>query len=1052
MPHLSSPPLGLSAAIAGLMASLTSAFLPAQAATIQPITIQTAKIQAAKIQTAKIRTAKIQQPEQLRALLVSTPLSTAQASNRLMAQASDSLLTSYEAGVELRSRGQFLEAIEQFQAALEQARALDDRRSASIILNDLGRTSDQMGELAQAIDYYTQALEIAAVLGDPAAESTILNNLGTAHNSLNQYSQALDYYQRSLAIARSIEDRAGVGDTLLNIGTVYYYTGDFANALDFYQQGLSMVRPLGYQQAEGRALSAMGLVYRDQGDYEQAVSYLEQSLPLRQAANDVSGEAVTLSNLGTVYLNLEQYEQAFEVLQQAAAIAQSIGERSLEGTALDSIGAVYHHLGQPQQALDYYQQALALVSAADDQASIGRTLNNLGTLYKDQENYDEALAALEGALAARRETQDLTGAVVTLNNLGTVYDERQNYSTALDYYAQSLELSETLGDRLGQARANNNIGTIYNRVGDYAPALQYYNQALDMLRELNLREGTALSSFNIALVYRDQGNLSGALERVNETLSLVEDIRTDLRSEDFRTSYFATVQNFYQFKIDILMQLHQQQPNQNFDIQALETSEHARARTLIELLGEASVDIRTGVNPQLLSQETRLLDQLRSLEIERQQLLSQAVSPQQLSRLNKRDTDLLSQLDQLKAQIRQSSPGYAALKYPTPLSVSEIQQQVLDRDTVLLQYVLGDEHSYLWVVSQGGVHSYTLPDRATLTAAAETFRTELLRARGTLFRFEQASQALSDLILAPAAEQLRDKRLLVVADGALQYIPFAALAAPSAETYAPLMRQHEIVNAPSASTIAVLRQRPPAAAPKTLAILADPVFSPRDERLTGSAIGQDFFSRGEDGQALAQLMRGFGLEGLQRIPFTRQEADNILELVPEEESAIAFGFDATQDWVTQSPLDQYKIVHFATHGLVDSEHPHLSGLVTALVNPQGEPYPDGFLRLPEIFNLRLNADLVVLSACQTGLGQDIRGEGVIGLTRGFMYAGAQRVAVSLWNVDDRATAELMSEFYRGMLQENLTPTAALRQAQLKMWEQTPTPYLWAAFTLQGEWR
>jgi CHAT domain-containing protein len=334
----------------------------------------------------------------------------------------------------------------------------------------------------------------------------------------------------------------------------------------------------------------------------------------------------------------------------------------------------------------------------------------------------------------------------------------------------------------------------------------------------------------------------------------------------------------------------------------------------------------------------------------------------------------------------------------------------------------------------------------------------------------EAVSKLSQMLLEPVAQQLGNKRLLIVSDGALQYLPFAALPTPPtplikggasqggvSQDLVPLLVEHEIVNLPSASTVAVLRNEPNGRkiAAKAIAVLADPVFGTNDPRLnsnSGQASGTQLENSNVNRRAL-ELSALSANVTFSRLPFTRQEAERILALVPAAQRMQAFDFAANRAIATSRELQNYRIVHFATHGILNTTQPELSGVVLSLVDGKGVP-ENGFLRLHDIFNLNLPAELVVLSACQTGLGEEVRGEGLVGLTRGFMYAGSPRVLVSLWSVDDRATSELMAKFYQKMLQAGVKPAAALRAAQLEMWQQQQwqAPYYWAAFTLQGEWR
>jgi CHAT domain-containing protein len=566
----------------------------------------------------------------------------------------------------------------------------------------------------------------------------------------------------------------------------------------------------------------------------------------------------------------------------------------------------------------------------------------------------------------------------------------------------------------------------------------------------------------------------------------------------------------------------------------------------LESLTEVRADLRQGVDPTLLERE-RYLQQMLNAKAERQARFRDAPAKEtEAKTLAKEISDLTTEFEHVQGQIRARSPRYAALTQPQPLGLQEIQQQVLDDDTLLLEYALGEERSYLWAVTPTTMTSHELPPRAEIGKAAggvydlliarqpkpgetaQQYHARVAQAEG---EYWQKAASLSEMVLGPVAGQLGSKRLLIVAEGALQYLPFGALPKPATEVKSekakgesqkggepgtqaggrrpgveeqrpgaqdhvvPLMVEHEIVSLPSASVMAVLRRetagREPA--PKAVAVLADPVFEADDPRLpavTSSrqpvepepvlpavshvvppssrtktpsgprASASPLPSAASPARPLTELQRALrdvrvtrdGL-AVPRLLSTRQEADAILSVTPPGEGWKAVGFDASRVTATSPELAQYRILHFATHGLINNEHPALSGLVLSLVDEQGRPQ-NGFLRLHDIYNLNLPAELVVLSACNTALGKDVRGEGLVGMVRGFMYAGAMRVVASLWKVDDEATAELMKRFYRHMLQEKMPAAAALREAQIEMWQQKRwrSPYYWAAFTLQGEWR
>jgi CHAT domain-containing protein len=524
-------------------------------------------------------------------------------------------------------------------------------------------------------------------------------------------------------------------------------------------------------------------------------------------------------------------------------------------------------------------------------------------------------------------------------------------------------------------------------------------------------------------------------------------------------------------------------------------SERARARSLLDTLKEANADIRQGVDAALLEREREIQRRLNARAEAQRQLVSQKYSEAQATKMAEEIQRLIEDLQQVETEIKQRNPRYAALMLPRPLTLKEIQTQVLDPETLLLEYSLGEERSYVWAVTSSSSTSLELPKRAEIEKAARRLY-DLLNARNTgdkgetdgerADRIEKseaaipvAAAALSQMVLGPVMGQLGNRRLIIVADDVLHFVPFGVLPVAVGEASSvnrqrratrPLIENHEIVNLPSASTLAVIRGEVAGRnrASKSVVALADPVFMKDDERVrTGKdknllnevlkTVDQSLMGGKSKDRQLVKATEETGVASdgvyVPRLPGTRQEAEQIVAMVPTSERRLALDFAASRETVTSAELSQYRYVHLSTHGLLNSVHPELSGLVFSLVNERGEPQ-DGFLRAHEIFNLKLSPEVVVLSACQTGMGTNIRGEGLVSLTRGFMYAGAPRVVVSLWGVSDLGTTELMVRFYHGMLKEGMRPAAALRAAQVSLMndKRWASPYYWAPFTLQGEWR
>ncbi|WP_261224258.1 tetratricopeptide repeat protein [Ancylothrix sp. D3o] len=872
-------------------------------------------------------------------------------------------------------------------------------------------------------------------------------------NTPQSLPQALERWEKALQLYQTLGERTKKAETLSGMASIYNSMGNKVQSVETYNQALKLYEELNDKIAIADTLNSVGLLNADLGKFDPALEAYQQALSLYKESKDKGGEAYTLNNMGVVYDAKSEYQKALDAYNQALPLWREMGEKGVQATTLNNIGAIYDSLGQYQQALESYNQALEIYQEVGDKTGIPLTLNNLGLVYSNTNQYPAALELYEKALPLWQQTGNKRRKATTLNNIGFVYANTNELEKALDVYNLALPLWQQAGDKRGEASTLNNLGFVYANSGDNSKALNYYNQALTLRREVGDRPKEALTLYRIAIAQREQGNLEEAKKEIELALEIIEDLRTKVDSQELRASFFASKQDYYEFYIDLLMQMHKLYPNKNYQALALQASERGRARSLLEILTQAGAEIRQGVEPELLEKESTLQEQLAALEERRSQLLGGIYKKEQIINISTEITNLLNEYRDVQAQIRETSPRYAALTQPQPLTLAEIQEKVLDKDTVLLEYSLGKERSYLWLVTQDSITSYELPSREKIESLSRQFRDSVMvptlriRRQKTL----QFSRALSEMILQPVAEKLDNKRLLVVSDGALQYIPFAALTkAKQNEDYVPLIVDNELVSLPSASTIGVLRRELAGrkAASKTLAVLADPVFAKNDERVK-EVKSLEFAPLSPANDSTFKALGS----NFKRLPFTRTEAEEILALVPDFEKTKAFGFAANRDLATSAELSNYKIVHFATHGILNSSKPELSGLVLSLVNEQGIA-KDGFLALPDIFNLNLPAELIVLSACETGLGQQIRGEGLVGLTRGFMYAGAARVVVSLWSVDDEATAELMTNFYQGMLKQGLTPTAALRAAQIEMWQQKDwqTPFFWAGFTLQGEWQ
>ena len=967
------------------------------------------------------------------------------------------------------------QAIGKYRDALADWDWIGDEAQAARAGQGVGDSHWQLGELEDALQAYLEAAALSQEGEDSLLESRLRSRAGVAYAYLAELDSAREECGAALELSQQIGSEEAEAGALVCLGEADYLNGDSKAALDLFRQAEEPYRRADDTAGLAQALYLLGSAHTDLNELDRAVACLDEALSAWTEVGDKRGRALTLNALGRVRYLSAQYQEALNQFTESRDLFRTAGDTISEAGSITGIAAVYDEMGEGRDALTYWLQALDRFETAGLQMASVEVLVYVGDAYLASD-VPSALGWLEEALALAEASGNRHFEAYALRYLGIAHLELGEPAVALDYSTRSLEVQEYVEDPRVRALTLAEIGRGHEALGDFDAARTYLDRALALSRVSRDRVGEAVELFSLARVSRSQGALDAAQDYVERALEVAESLRTEVESQDLRASYFDSVHDYHMLHVDVLMQLHEADPETGQAAVAFGASERARARSLLESLAEAGVDLRAGVDTGLLADEEEL--QAEFDDWSRRQVQSGEGEAEALAAEYR---ELEDRYEQIQARIRSVSPHYAALTQPQPLGLEEVQQEVLDDDTLLLEYALGEERSFLWAVSKSDYASYELAPRAEVEQLAQDvydLLTKRLSATGSPrerrsqideadSRYWQEAARLSDMLLGPVAATIPGKRILVVTEGALLYLPFAALPVPGRTGEpVPMAAEHEIVNLPSASAMAVLRRetsdREPAAG--VVAVLADPVFEADDPRLlatvgAGIAVaGEDSPSRDAPSFDPDQAPRGLGfLRGgelsVPRLAATRQEASSILELVPAGTTLMAIDFRASRATAMSGELAQYRIVHFATHGVLDNEDPGRSGVLLSMFDEQGERQ-DGYLRLHDIYNLELPAELVVLSACGTALGQHIRGEGLVWLVRGFMYAGAERVVASLWNVDDDATRELMSQFYRQMFEEDLPPAAALRQAQLAVWQQDRwrAPFYWAAFVLQGDWR
>lgn len=965
--------------------------------------------------------------------------------------------------------------------------------SAAILLTALavwgmGTPPGAASPPAQAEADAARAQELAALqrdlaqweqAGDKAAQARGLNRLGELlEEDETQHEAAIASYQRSIALAAEAGDRLVQAAALNNLGAL---EKDDARAIDAHRRALALGRELGDAKELGRALYGLGNLYSKTGQVGQAYQVLSEGLPLRRQAGDACGEARILFQLVHVNLRLGRRDRAQASLEQAERAAgscdhprsplwylsMSIQFRRSQGEleqALDlsrkaqdfcashkypdadvlhSMGSLYLDLGDEEQALAHYQQALE--RASDPMVQL-RIRNSIGWLHHVRNEPDKALDILRQALVIESELDrqgtkiDSEARTGTLRYLGVVLTSTGKPQEGLPLLLDELEIHRKGSDRSQEAKSRSEIAQAYRQLGRLDEAEKELRAALEIARQAGPPSMEAQTLFRLAELHREQGRIAEARGEIERALEIVETVRSAVVSDDLRASFLASKRAYYELYLDLLQNAYRDRPAEGAAA-ALEASERARARGLLDLLAEAKVDVQQGIAPELRERERQLSTQLTGLQSDlSKEFRRPAVAEEALAELRGKIAEVVQEMASLESEIRLRHPRYAQIRYPAPLSAAEIRSR-LDPDTALLEYFVGRQGSYLFVVTRDRVEAHRLPPEQELYPRVEKLRKAIAEAEGKRVRaFRQAASELYDVLIKPAAGALKGRpNLLIAPDGTLHLLPFEALLTDGAagDEYSDLsylIRSHAVSYVPSASVLDGLREprtAPPGA--KELVAFGDPIWEE-----AGTAVAA---VRGG-----AQRGGGLGRDLFRRLSETPREVRSIAEIYGPQRSVLYLGKEALEERVKNNPeVENARRVHFATHGILNEKQPRLSGLV--LSRPLG-PGEDGYLQFYEIFNLRLNADLVTLSACETALGETVSGEGVMGLTRAFHYAGARSLVVSLWQVDDRRTSDLMILFYRNL--DGSGKADALQRSKLAMIREGALPYHWAPFILSGD--
>ncbi|HKH48713.1 MAG TPA: CHAT domain-containing protein [Thermoanaerobaculia bacterium] len=940
----------------------------------------------------------------------------------------------------------------------------------------LGTTQEETKK-REAILRFQEAIRLWQSIGETEAVIGALNELGIVQSKLSENQAALASFQRALSLSLDIgelEGEAFAHNNLAGISGAF----DKAQRLAHYERALALFKQLDNTSEQARVLYGIGVLLRDLGDLEEAIHYLSESLALRQAAGDVRGELITLLALIAGYQSQGEIEKASDCATKALALSRSPGGEGREASVLQALASLQRYRGQLGEAVASLRAARDLYDRAGYGQMEAQALYNLASIYMDlgdyeeaQRSYEQALAFFQGknpdveirilnaigrirhlegdpqaaigyferALNLARQRDVPAGISEALEFTGVAYMDRGLAREGLRLLEQALALRRERRERSAEAGTLLEIAKAWQALGDLDRASALFGDALALGKQVGDTGLEAACLFHWAVLDRQRGDLRQALSRIEAALQRIESVRSGVSSEKLRVTFLASKRAWYELYIDLLMRLDEAEPGHGYAAAALEVSERARARGLLDLIAEGRIDVQEGIAPDLKQREVALGAQLSWVQEKLDQEL--ALDPESAKAAGWRGQldQLGEKMEQLAEEVRRRDPHYAEVRYPTPLRLDQIRE-LLDDRTALLEYFVGREASFLFVVTHDGLAVHRLPPANELDARVQKLRQTLERPGAlTLGRFRMEAGELYKVLLGPMAARLaQSPNLLISPDGPLSFIPFEVLLVDPArglsyKDLSYLLAEHAISYVPSASVLESLRGPRPALAadavpPKGLVAFGDPLLPAA--------------------QVASAPIRSPASPGAPPLlPGSDREVRAIADLYPRSEVALYLRETATEENVKANPLLQTaRRVHFATHGFVDEIRPQLSYLLLTR-NPAS--VEDGRLQVFEIFNLRLSADLVTLSACQTGLGKQVTGEGMVGLTRAFLYAGARSLLVSLWPVSDQSTPDLMIGFYRH-LEDMGTKAEALRQAKLQRVKAGEEPYRWAPFILSGD--
>jgi CHAT domain-containing protein/Tfp pilus assembly protein PilF len=969
-----------------------------------------------------------------------------------------------------RDLGNNQKAIETYQQAQSLHRSVKDSSGEAAALNSIAGVYSRIGDSQQALANFNQALLLHRQSGDRSDEAVVSNNIGLLYENAGEYRDALKYYDAAIAIFRELGEAQNEAAVLNNAGEAYTYLGEYEKALDALQKAIVTHRASGDRYREATALHGIGSVYAEMRQGRKGLEYLTQALELRKSIGDRSGEASTLFEIGVIYWDLREYQKSLDYTFRAVENFRQAGDRVGEAAALYHIGWVYFSMSDNKKATEFLPQALQVYRAIGHQPGQITTLDTLSRAWANSGDFRQALECTKEKLSLIKARGNQRAVAAATGIIGILYAELGETQNAIDYLLRALELDRSAGDRSEEAICLNGLGWLYYTLGEEKKAAEYYEQAHSIWKVLNDSDQQAKVLYNLAELRCNSGDWESADKLLEESLDLEESkLGVELLSGGEWEKQFFLQSFIRSLQLSIGINAQYAPRDSTATRLALTTILRRKGRVLDAMSNEFSI-LRASAAPETVA----LLDQLNR-QVSRQTQLK-IRGPQNLPLHDYQSLINESQEKVEELQLKLSASSARIRSQSQKVSVEAVQQ-FIPTDGVLVEFAVwtpfqpdrdwrnkfGKPRYVAYVLlNQGEPKVLNLGDVQTINALSRKFLSQLRDSATETKEVKGSARALDELIMRPIRKSLGTQdRLLISPEGQLNLVPFAALVDERGEY---LVTKYKISYLTSGRDLLRLQiAREPRDAPL---IIANPDF---EETAAGEP--RTVIKNNGSRSTLVNEMKWAAL------PATETEAKAIKNLIPA--SVVKTKTDATETAVKK--VNAPSILHFATHGFFladvaqdeqplvntpvssgvadakNTEHENRmlrSGLVLAGANQKRSGDDDGILTAMEMAGLNLwGTKLVVMSACETGVGEVQVGEGVYGLRRAIVLAGAEAQVMSLWKVDDKATAQLMADYYLNLLKKGAGRADALRQVQLSMLanKETRHPYFWAGFIESGAW-